>query len=234
MIVFLGWSHSGKKYAEALEKFLLTCFETGVTVQASMGLSKGSDWSDELFQKLKGTDFGVMCLTPDSDSAWLCYEAGVLASVGAPVAPLLFGVSVAFSPLAQKQATAFAKEEVRKLTDDMYRRFKLTYWDTYEACFEKAWPEFKEDVRKIEEENVYRLTNFEADLKALLAPENSGEYGMWTAKRGEALAALLKNNKVSLLSKARELQAYMDELRKYESANPLFSPLRMKLERLVL
>ena len=35
-------------------------------------------------------------------------------------------------------------------------------------------------------------------------------------------------------SKANELQAYMDELRKYESKNPLFAPLRLKLERLVL
>ena len=139
MIVFIGWSHSGRDYAKALKKFLLACFKRGVTVNVSTGLPKGSDWSDALFQQLKEANFGIMCLTPDSDSAWLCYEGGILASVGAPVAPLLFGVSSAFAPLAQKQVTPFTKEEVRKLTDDIYDSFNLNdlnNWDTYHTSFE--------------------------------------------------------------------------------------------------
>ena len=237
MIVFIGWSHSGRDYAKALKKFLLACFKRGVTVNVSTGLPKGSDWSDALFQQLKEANFGIMCLTPDSDSAWLCYEGGILASVGAPVAPLLFGVSSAFAPLAQKQVTPFTKEEVRKLTDDIYDSFNLNdlnNWDTYHTSFEKAWPEFEETIRKLDEENMYRLTNFEMDLKDLLDPKHSGELGVWAAKKGEALTSVLNDNALPLLSKARELQAYMEELRKYESKNPLFAPLRLKLERLVL
>ena len=236
MIIFLGWSHSGKKFAEALNKFLLSCFKKGVTVNVSTGLPKGSDWSDALFQQLKEANFGIMCLTPDSDSAWLCYEGGILASVGAPIAPLLFGVTSAFAPLAQKQATPFTKEEVRKLTDDIYERFNLNSlnkWDAYDKGFETAWPELAETVGKLVA-SEYRMKNFKEDLEALRAPENAGEYGEWASKRGEALAILLNDNALPLRSKATELQAYMDELRKYESKNPLFAPLRSKLERLVL
>lgn len=238
MIIFLGWSRSGKNYAEALKKFLLACFTKGVSVRISTGLPKGSDWSDALFRQLKESNFGIMCLTPDSDSAWLCYEAGILTSLGAPVAPLLFTMSSAFPlppPLAQKQETRFTKEEIRKLTDDIYDNFNLNaliYWDTYQTSFEMAWPEFAETVEKLTEE--YRMANFKADLKALCAPEHVGEYGEWASKRGEALALLLNDDALPLLSKARELQAYMDELRKYESKNRLFAPLRAKLERLVL
>ena len=112
MTVFLCWSHSGKAYAEALGNFLRSCFPKGVAVKISTGLSKGGNWSDELLRQLKEANFGVMCLTPDSDSAWMCYEAGVLDSGGAPVAPLLFSVSRAFAPLSQKQVTAFAKDDV--------------------------------------------------------------------------------------------------------------------------
>ena len=139
------------------------------------------------------------------------------------------------SPLAQKQATRFTKEEIRKLTDDIYERFNLNSlnkWDAYDKGFETAWPEFAETVEKLTEE--YRMANFKADLKALCAPENAGEYGEWASKRGEALVILLNDNALPLLSKARELQAYMDELRKYEGKNRLFASLRVKLECLVL
>lgn len=234
MTVFLCWSHSGKAYAEALGNFLRSCFPKGVAVKISTGLSKGGNWSDELLRQLKEANFGVMCLTPDSDSAWMCYEAGVLDSGGAPVAPLLFSVSRAFAPLSQKQVTAFAKDDVKKLTDDIYVSAKLNDWDTYEKRFEDAWQAFEEAVRRIEEKRIYRLKNFEEDLKALLDPENSGEYGEWASKRGSALALRLKSDSTPLLQKADELRDYMDDLKAYESKNRLFTSLRMKLERLVL
>ena len=234
MIVFLGWSHSGKQYAEALKQFLLACFETGVTVRVSMGLPKGRDWSDALLQELKGANFGIMCLTPDSDSAWMCYEAGVLDSVGAPVVPLLFsGVSKAFAPMTRKQATTFTKEDVEELMKAIYIKSDLKDWDTYNASFEKAWPEFWKAVQKLEAASVYRMKDFEADLNTLLDPKHSYELGVWAAKRGEALAAILNDNALPLLLKAQELQAYREELRKYESKNPLFTRLHLNLERLI-
>ena len=233
MTVFLGWSHSGKEYAEKLRDFLLSCFKTGVTVSVSTGLPKGKNWSDELSRELKKSNFGIICLTPDSDSAWICYEAGILDSVGVSVTSLLFGVSKAFDPLSQRQTTAFTKEDVRKLTDDIYLAFNLKNWDAYVNNFDEAWPEFEKAVRAIEEKNLYRLINFEEDLKTLLDPQY-GEYGEWMSKRGDALAYCLRNAAFPLLQKAKELQEYMDELAKYEKINRMFAPLRLKLERLVL
>ena len=234
MVIFTGWSHSGKTCAEALKTFLLTCFPTHVDVKISEDISKGKDWRSELLGQLEGADYGILCLTRDSDSSWMCFEAGALACRKVPVAPLLINVSnnQVFSPLTGSQTTKFTMEDVRRLTDELYKMSGLKDWNGYDNTFPKAWKAFEADIQEYGRSHAYRLSDFEADLKEL--GKGVGDFDEWMMKRGGEVAAWLKHDTVPLVEKARKVDAFLDDLSKYEQTNGQYAVLWRKLENLVL
>lgn len=234
MVIFLGWSHSGKACAAALKNFLLTCFPTHVDVSVSVDIRPGGNWRAELLQQLKNADYGIMCITRDSDSAWMCYESGVLAAQEKPTAPLLFddvSSNQIFSPLSSSQAVRFDETNMRVLTDALYRLSGMKDWGLYEKAFPAAWEALQADIQQAGR-TAYRLADFEKDLEELLG--GTGELDEWMARNGRYVAAYLKLESVSLRDKAERLEGYMADLKRYEAAQAHFSSLRRKLESLVI
>jgi hypothetical protein len=83
-------------------------------------IEQGDRWGSALAEQLDATDFGVVCLTPESLHAdWLLFEAGSLSKrVGkARVVPYLYELAPTDVPwpLAQFQAAKANKEDTRKM-----------------------------------------------------------------------------------------------------------------------
>jgi len=72
-------------------------------------LGAGQRWNEEISLRLKETNFGVICLTPENlEAPWLMFEAGALAKAleSARVIPVLLELRLSdlSFPLAQFQA----------------------------------------------------------------------------------------------------------------------------------
>src|SRR5689334_20726177 len=81
MLVFACWSGPrGQAAARAIHKWLPNLVPQ-IEVFYSERIEKGSLWFTEIGEQLKRADAGLICITPESmRSAWLHYEAGVLAA----------------------------------------------------------------------------------------------------------------------------------------------------------
>lgn len=89
---------------------------------SSEDIRKGTRWSDELWRRLQGTAYCIVCLTPSAvRSPWVNFEAGAIARAvhePAHVSPLLLGISpqdFGGSPLAMFQCTEFTERDVARL-----------------------------------------------------------------------------------------------------------------------
>ena len=87
---------------------------------SSEDIPKGSRWIEHLAGELNTTHCGIICVTPANlREPWLNFEAGAQSQAveRVQVHPFLIGVSPGdlAGPLSQFQATAFTKDEVRRL-----------------------------------------------------------------------------------------------------------------------
>lgn len=84
MKIFLGWS--GKRsqaVAEALNVWLRDVIQA-IQPFFSPDIDKGVKWRNELDAALMGTQFGIICLTPENiNNRWIHYEAGALSKTAA-------------------------------------------------------------------------------------------------------------------------------------------------------
>jgi len=155
MNVFISWSGERSRcVAEALRSWLkqvINVLEPWISV-ADIGT--GTRWRDHVAARLKASDFGIICLTPENlRSEWLLFEAGALSKAidTAYVCPLLIGLdpSDVSGPLAQSQATRATREEMRKLVLTINSALGAMRRpdQELEEAFEVWWPKLE---RKIE------------------------------------------------------------------------------------
>lgn len=110
MQVFISWSGScSKTLAVYIHEWIKTVVQRAEPWMSERDIQAGQQWNAQLSSRLKETDFGIICLTPENLTApWLLFEAGALAKAleAARVVPLLFGLRKAdlSLPLAQFQA----------------------------------------------------------------------------------------------------------------------------------
>jgi RNA polymerase sigma factor (sigma-70 family) len=117
---------------------------------------KGVLWAQELWDKLKDPQLGVVCVTRESRSApWLLFEAGMLAHNlgGARVFTLLLDLdaSEVGEPLAHFQATQLANEEdvlSLMLCLNACNDARLDPGDITQR-FQNAWSRFQDAVRAL-------------------------------------------------------------------------------------
>lgn len=92
--VFLSWSgERSKAVAEALRDWLPTVV-TMCDPWISTAMDAGTQWFQEIGERLSSTTVGVLCLTPENwDSQWINFEAGAIGKALAKsrVCPYLFG-----------------------------------------------------------------------------------------------------------------------------------------------
>lgn len=172
MKIFIAWSKgASKSIGLALKEWLLEINRAVFSpVISDENIAAGSVWHTALDRELKSADFGVLCVTEENlDSAWLCYESGVLAAStarndktnAAPhVAPIRFGnvnASRIAGPIQHFQSIPFEKGKMLSfvLQLNAYSRFTnpnaQNFLDEKDITenFERAYPALEESVRKI-------------------------------------------------------------------------------------
>lgn len=116
MKAFISWSGTrSKALAIHLHEWLRTVVQRAEPWMSDRDIEAGQRWNEELAGRLKATEFGIICLTPENLNApWLLFEAGALAKAvdSSRVVPVLLAVRKAdlTFPLAQFQAIEADRE----------------------------------------------------------------------------------------------------------------------------
>ena len=153
MKVFISWSGTlSLNIAEALRDWLPSVIQSVKPYVSSEDTRKGSRWSNEVAHELETSNYGILCLTPESLSApWLNFEAGALSKFVSQghVSPLLIDVkrSDVTWPLAQFQSTLYQYGDVLRLmksinsvSDSPLEAISL------ERAFKLWWPQLKDQI----------------------------------------------------------------------------------------
>jgi hypothetical protein len=156
MKVFISWSGPrSRAIAEALSGWLPNVIQN-IDVFYSPEIEKGTRGTEEINAGLEGTDFGILCLTPDNrDSTWIHFEAGAISKMRGKsrVWTLLYGLKNTDleGPLAQFQHTQISKEEIKRLLTSIDANSEQPLGDArLTAALEKWWPELAVELGNVE------------------------------------------------------------------------------------
>jgi len=156
MKVFLSWSGGkSRAVAEALRDWLPLVINEVEPFVSGKDIAAGVRWQVEISGELESSNFGVVCVTAENQSApWLNFEAGALAkAVGASrVVPLVIDLKVSDvrQPLGQFQALSIREEGVLELLKSINEHCSRTlpgerlaeaysvWWPRLEARLEAA------------------------------------------------------------------------------------------------
>lgn len=157
MQVFISWSGSrSKTLAVHVHEWIKTVVQRAEPWMSERDIEAGQRWNAQISSRLRETDFGIICLTPDNLTApWLLFEAGALAKAldAARVVPLLLGlkkVDLAF-PLAQFQAVeadrdgffALASAVNSSLPEGQLEKTLLN------TIFNGLWPNMDDNLKRL-------------------------------------------------------------------------------------
>ena len=119
-------------------------------------IQPGQRWNEEISTRLKDTNFGIICLTPENLNApWLLFEAGALAKAveSAHVVPLLFEMRKAHLafPLAQFQSVEADQEGFFALASAINRALGDQRLDAnvLSSIFTGLWPDLASSLKSV-------------------------------------------------------------------------------------
>lgn len=152
MEIFISWSGARAKYmANALKGWLRLIIHRSRPWMSDEDLLAGSRWSREIAIRLNSSDFGIICLTPESvDSHWVMFESGAIAKAldSSVLCPYLLNMTPKEipAPLFQFNATICDKDGTFRLVKSINRALKEYALPDkmLERTFEKWWPDLKE------------------------------------------------------------------------------------------
>ena len=157
MKVFVSWS--GKKsrdVARAFGDWLPMVLHAVDPFVSAKDIRAGTRWQAEIAEELDDTDFGLICVTKENQSAeWLNFEAGALAkSVNSSrVVPLAIDLSPAdiANRLGQFQAMRLTKDDFGEVLASMNEACPAPIEEAnLRKAVEKWWPDLQEELSKIE------------------------------------------------------------------------------------
>lgn len=125
MRVFISWSGPRSKHlADALRSWLPKVLQSVKPWMSEEDIAAGSRWLPEVSGELSAARVGILCVTPENQSApWLVFEAGALSKTleQTYVCPLLFDLELGqlSGPLAQFQASRLARDGVMRLIETL-------------------------------------------------------------------------------------------------------------------
>jgi hypothetical protein len=159
MKIFISWSGArSRAIAEALNDWLRRVIQA-VRPFYSPEIEKGAKWSGEIDAALEGTQFGIVCLTPDNlASTWIHYEVGALSKTkDALIWTFLHGLTPGDvpPPLGKFQHTVAEKDDVLRLLKTINVRIAEVGGDPLperilEDNFELFWPRLEERLKAAE------------------------------------------------------------------------------------
>lgn len=214
MRVFISWSgERSHDVALALRDWLPKVLQAVDPWVSSEDIDKGARWNLEIALLLDETDFGIVCLTAESQSsAWLNFESGALAKrlAAGRVATFLLGLKSVdvTGPLAQFQHTAPTESDMIKLiralnkfsqvpiSDGLVVESVATWWPSLNAQIsqalasgpaEDAGPPERSDRQLLEEllESVREIRRESAET-----PSSGGSAGAAYGEVGPMKSAL--------------------------------------------
>lgn len=156
MKVFISWS--GKKSRDVARAFgdwlplVLHAIEPFVSAK---DIQAGTRWQAEIAKELDDTDFGLICVTKENQSAeWLNFEAGALAKsvTSSRVVPLAIDLSPAdiSNPLGQFQAMKLTRNDIGEILTSMNEACPSPIKEAnLRKAVEKWWPDLQDDLTKI-------------------------------------------------------------------------------------
>jgi hypothetical protein len=157
--VFISWSgESSKKLAIILHEWLPTVLQYVKPYMSSENIEKGERWSIGIATQLQETNYGIVCVTPDSIGApWVLFESGALSKSieHSRVSPIMFGLHPSDfqnSPLLNFQLTPFTEDEVLKLLSSINNsapELEQVSQDILKKSFTRAWRELKDSVERV-------------------------------------------------------------------------------------
>ncbi|MDG5809106.1 hypothetical protein P9869_42170 [Streptomyces ossamyceticus] len=155
----MSWSGEPSRQCALLLRGTLPAFNPLIEpFVSSEDIAKGDRGFDAIAARLSGSQFGIVCVTPQNRrTPWINYEAGALSrELGGPkLAPfLLLGTTVTDlvgTPLTQFQATpADAPKEVLHLIKTINGLCEVPQGEKLiDDLFEKYWPELRDALAKI-------------------------------------------------------------------------------------
>ena len=153
MKVFLSWSGvRSRMAAESFRDWLPYLINEVEPWMSSEDIKKGSRWATDLADRLANTEFALIFVTPENQSApWMLFEAGALSSsLGGSVATVLIDIEtedLSGSPLGQFQDTKVRHDDVFRLVKTIAERVK---WRLSEAhltnLFDMMWAKIEEQL----------------------------------------------------------------------------------------
>jgi hypothetical protein len=155
MRVFISWSGDRAKYvAGELEKWLRQVVQHVEPWFSPEEIRSGEQWLAKIASVLDETDYGIVCLTMESQHApWLLFESGALAKhVGAKVTPLYIDLQPTDidGPLASFQGVQLNSDGVRQLVIDLNRAAGSQVDNSLlEGLFSHMWPVLEAALAKL-------------------------------------------------------------------------------------
>lgn len=156
MTVFISWSGDrSKAVAHVFKKHLEYVIQGLPTFMSDKDIASGTQWFQEISDKLRDATFGIVCVTPENlERPWLSFEAGALANQAerSRVVPVVFGMSKENlpSPLNGFNAVDLNEEGFLRLIESIHEARKVsTKWAIVEASAHRLWPDVQADLKMI-------------------------------------------------------------------------------------
>lgn len=151
MKVFLSWSgQKSKSVAAALRDWLPSVIQEVEPFMSERDIAAGARWLNEIERELEGTNFAIVCVTRENQSApWLNFEAGAVAKVveESRVVPLAIDLKLADvkPPLGNFQAKDISKSGMMAVLESLNALAERPISNLAAAC-EKWWPDLEPNL----------------------------------------------------------------------------------------
>ncbi len=143
--------------AVALREWLPDVIQGVEPWMSSADIEAGARWSSRVQDELAASNFGIICVTPENQTApWLLFEAGAIAKSfdDALVVPYLIELTPAelySGPLTQFQAKCASRQEtleiVRAINGSMRERALPP--EKLERTFDRWWPDLERAITQL-------------------------------------------------------------------------------------
>lgn len=156
MTVFISWSGPrSKAVAHVFKKQLEYVIQGLPTFMSDKDIASGTQWFQEINDKLREATFGIVCATPENlERPWLSFEAGALANQAdrSRVVPVVFGMKKDNlpSPLNGFNGVDLDEDGFLRLISSIHEALKITTkWEIVKASAQRLWPEIEAELDAI-------------------------------------------------------------------------------------
>jgi hypothetical protein len=156
MTVFISWSGPrSKAIAHVFKKHLEYVIQGLPTFMSDKDIASGTQWFQEINDKLHEATFGIVCATPENlERPWLSFEAGALANQAerSRVVPVVFGMNKDNlpAPLNGFNGVDLDEDGFLRLIESIHEALDITTkWPIVKASAHRLWPEIEADLKAI-------------------------------------------------------------------------------------